>query len=239
MGIQTRAIEYVVDGKTFEGILAWDDRAHGKRPAVAVAHAWAGRSAFEVDKAKRLAELGYVGFAMDVYGKGVLGQSREENAALMTPLVQDRALLQKRLQAAIHALAMQAEVDPEKIAAIGFCFGGLSVLDLARVGAPVKGVVSFHGLFTPPGNTAGNKIAAKVLALHGWDDPMAKPDAVLAFAKEMTDAGADWQLHAYGHTMHAFTNPEANDPDFGTVYNAKADARSWQAMQNFLAELFA
>ncbi|HNU20621.1 MAG TPA: dienelactone hydrolase family protein, partial [Hydrogenophilus thermoluteolus] len=142
-------------------------------------------------------------------------------------------------QAAIHALAMQPEVDPEKVAAIGFCFGGLSVLDLARVGAPVKGVVSFHGLFTPPGNTTDNKITAKVLALHGWDDPMAKPDAVLAFAKEMTDAGADWQLHAYGHTMHAFTNPEANDPDFGTVYNAKADARSWQAMQNFLAELFA
>jgi dienelactone hydrolase len=239
MAIQTRAVEYIVDGKTFEGILAWDDSASGKRPAVAVAHAWAGRSPFEVEKAKRLAALGYVGFAMDVYGKGVLGRSRDENAALMGPLVQDRTLLQKRLVAAIHALALQPEVDPGRIAAIGFCFGGLSVLDLARVGAPVKGVVSFHGLFTPPGNTAGKRIAAKVLALHGWDDPMVPPQAVVDFAKEMTAAGADWQLHAYGHTMHAFTNPEANDPAFGTVYNAQADARSWQAMQNFLAELFA
>ncbi len=220
MAIQTRAVEYVVDGKTFEGILAWDDSASGKRPAVAVAHAWAGRSPFEVEKAKRLAALGYVGFAMDVYGKGVLGRSRDENAALMGPLVQDRTLLQKRLVAAIHALALQPEVDPGRIAAIGFCFGGLSVLDLARVGAPVKGVVSFHGLFTPPGNTAGKRIAAKVLALHGWDDPMVPPQAVVDFAKEMTAAGADWQLHAYGHTMHAFTNPEANDPAFGTVYNA-------------------
>ena len=238
MTIATRAIEYVVDGQTFEGVLAWNSSQSGRRPAVAVAHAWAGRSPFEVDKAKRLAELGYVGFAMDVYGKGVLGKSKEENAALMTPLVQDRSLLQKRLLAAIHALAMQPEVDAGRSAAIGFCFGGLSVLDLARIGAPVKGVVSFHGLFTPPGNTAGNKIHAKVLALHGWDDPMVPPKAVIEFAQEMTAAGADWQLHAYGHTMHAFTNPQANDPSFGTVYNAQADARSWQAMANFLQELF-
>lgn len=238
MAIQTRSVEYVVEGKTFEGVLAWDDRQTGRRPAVAVAHAWAGRSPFEEEKAKRLAGLGYVGFAMDVYGKGVLGKSKEENAALMTPLVQDRALLQRRLQAAIHTLAAQPEVDAGRIAAIGFCFGGLSVLDLARIGAPVKGVVSFHGLFTPPGNTAGNRITAKVLALHGWDDPMAKPESVIAFAKEMTEAGADWQLHAYGHTMHAFTNPQANDPSFGTVYNAVADARSWRAMVDFLRELF-
>jgi dienelactone hydrolase len=239
MSIQTRSVEYTHEGKVFEGILAWDDRSSAPRPAVAVAHAWAGRSPFEVDKARRLAELGYVGFAMDVYGRGILGNSKEENAALMTPLAQNRPLLQARLRAALEALLAQPEVDRQRVAAIGFCFGGLSVLDMARAGMPLKGVVSFHGLFTPPGNTAGLKIQAKVLALHGWDDPMAPPQAVLDFAREMTEAGADWQLHAYGHTMHAFTNPQANDPSFGTVYQPVADARSWQAMQNFLAELFA
>lgn len=239
MSIQTRTIEYTHDGVTFEGLLAWDDALTGPRPGVAVAHAWAGRSAFEDGKARALAERGYVGFAMDVYGKGRRGRTREENAALMTPLVQDRALLQARLGAALQALAAQPEVDAQRLAAIGFCFGGLSVLDMARCGLPLKGVVSFHGLFTPPGNTAGRRIDAKVLALHGWDDPMAKPEAVLAFAQEMSAAGADWQLHAYGGTMHAFTNPEANDPDFGAVYSARADARSWRAMHDFLAEVLA
>ncbi|MEW6695145.1 MAG: dienelactone hydrolase family protein [Pseudomonadota bacterium] len=239
MTIQTRLIDYQHDGQTFEGLLAWDDAHAGARPAVAVAHAWAGRTVFEDDKARALAALGYVGFAMDVYGKGRRGRSREENAALMTPLVQDRALLQARLGAALQALTAQPEVDASRVAAIGFCFGGLSVLDMARCGLPLRGVVSFHGLFTPPGNTAGRRIQAKVLALHGWDDPMAKPDAVLAWAQEMSAAGADWQLHAYGGTMHAFTNPEANDPGFGTVYDARADARSWVAMRAFLAEVLA
>ncbi|TSE25798.1 dienelactone hydrolase family protein [Tepidimonas aquatica] len=239
MTIQTRTIDYTHDGVTFEGLLAWDDTASGPRPAVAVAHAWAGRSAFEDGKARALAEAGYVGFAMDVYGKGKRGSNNEENAALMTPLVQNRPLLQARLGAALATLAQQPEVDAQRLAAIGFCFGGLSVLDMARCGLPLRGVVSFHGLFTPPGNTAGRRIDAKVLALHGWDDPMAKPEAVLAFAQEMTAAGADWQLHAYGGTMHAFTNPQANDPGFGTVYSARADARSWQAMRNFLAEVLA
>lgn len=237
MTIQTRTIEYTHDGLTCEGLLAWDDAFDAPRPAVAVAHAWAGRTAFEEDKARALAGLGYVGFAMDVYGKGRRGTTREENAALMTPLVQDRPLLQARLGAALQALAAQPEVDRDRLAAIGFCFGGLSVLDMARCGLPLRGVVSFHGLFTPPGNTAQQRITAKVLALHGWDDPMVTPEAVLAFAKEMTEAGADWQLHAYGGTMHAFTNPEANDPGFGTVYSARADARSWAAMRGFLAEV--
>ncbi|WP_299019280.1 dienelactone hydrolase family protein [uncultured Tepidimonas sp.] len=237
MTIQTRTIEYTHGGITFEGLLVWDDAFDAPRPAVAVAHAWAGRSSFEDDKARALAGLGYVGFAMDVYGKGRRGATREENAALMTPLMQDRPMLQARLGAALQALAAQPEVDRQRLAAIGFCFGGLSVLDMARCGLPLRGVVSFHGLFLPPGNTAGRRIAAKVLALHGWDDPMVKPEAVLAFAQEMTEAGADWQLHAYGGTMHAFTNPEANDPSFGTVYNACADARSWSAMRGFLGEV--
>jgi dienelactone hydrolase len=147
-------------------------------------------------------------------------------------------MMQSRLLNIAKVAKEQPEVDSSKVAAIGFCFGGLCVLDIARTGADLNGVVSFHGLFMPPGNTGGKKIKAKVLALHGWDDPMATPDQVTALGKELTDAGADWQLHAYGGTMHAFTNPDANDPDFGTVYNAAADTRSWTAMKNFLAEIF-
>jgi dienelactone hydrolase len=128
-------------------------------------------------------------------------------------------------------------VDGGKLGAIGFCFGGLCALDLARSGAELRGVVAFHGLFMPSG-LPRQKIAARVLALHGYDDPMAKPDALVAFCDEMTEAGVDWQVHAYGGTMHAFTNPQANDPAFGTVYQPRADARSRVAMENFFAEAF-
>ena len=238
MTIKTRSIEYDFEGKTFEAILAADDGQSGERPGVLVCHAWAGRSDFDVEKAKKLAELGYAGFALDLYGKGVLGTSTEENQALMTPFVEDRSMLQSRLLKIADILRAQPEVDSGKIAAIGFCFGGLCALDIARTGADLAGVVSFHGLLNAPGNTVGKKIKAKVLALHGWDDPMAPPKDVEALGKELTESGADWQLHAYGGTMHAFTNPEANDPGFGTVYNVSADARSWIAMKNFLAEIF-
>lgn len=238
MAVKLREIEYTHGGKTFEGVLAVDDAQSGGRPAVLVAHAWAGRSDFEVNKAKALAELGYAGFAIDLYGKGVLGASVEENQSLMQPFIDDRAHLQKRLIQIIEVVKQQPEVDASNIAAIGFCFGGLCVLDIARTGADLKGVVSFHGLLGAPGNTTKNKIKAKVLALHGWDDPMAPPDDVEALGKELSTQGADWQLHAYGGTMHAFTNPNANDPGFGTVYNAQADARSWIAMKSFLAEIF-
>jgi len=132
----------------------------------------------------------------------------------------------------------QEEVDANRCAAIGFCFGGLCVLDLARIGTNVKGVISFHGLFNPPGNTTGMNIKARILALHGNEDPMVPVDAVTALENELTSAGADWQIHIYGNTMHAFTNPEANMADMGMMYNTAADRRSWQTMRNFLEELF-
>lgn len=238
MPIQTRNVEYRDGDVILEGYLAWDDSGSDSRPGVLISHAWAGRGELEENRAEQLAELGYVGFAMDLYGKGVKGKNPEENNALMQPFLQDRGALQRRMKLALERLRKQKEVDAARVAAMGFCFGGLCVLDLARTGADLRGVASFHGLFSPPGNTEGNRIGAKVLVMHGWNDPMATPDQLLALAAELTSMGADWQIHAYGNTLHAFTNPAANDSGRGTVYDASADRRSWQNLQLFLAEIF-
>lgn len=239
MSIETRTVEYEHDGTILEGLFAWDTVVSGARPGVLVSHAWAGRGDFENDKAKQLAGLGYSALALDLYGKGVRGSGPEENAGLMQPFLDNRQMLQQRLLVALTTLRAQPEVDAGRTAAIGFCFGGLCVLDIARTGEDIAGVVSFHGLFGAPGNTEGNRVKAKVLALHGWDDPMATPEQAIGLASELTSMGADWQLHAYGNTLHAFTNPEAKDREFGTVYDSNADRRSWLAMQDFLGELFA
>ncbi len=239
MAIVSNTVSYMDGDVVLEAFFAFDDALSERRPAVLIAHMWNGRSDFVAEKAKQLAELGYVGFALDLYGKGVLGTTPEENMALMQPFMDDRAMLQQRIQAALRAVKLLPWVDDKKIAAIGFCFGGLCVLDLARTGADIKGVVSFHGLLNAPENLHNTAIKAKVLALHGYDDPMGLPAQTIEFQNEMTKAGADWQVHSYGHTVHAFTNPAANFPDAGMVYNATADRRSWLTMQNFLAEIFA
>ena len=239
MTIQTRLVEYRHAGQVLEGFLAWDDALAGPRPAVAIGHTWAGRGEFEQDKAIALAAQGFTGFAIDMYGQGIRGSSPEENTALMTPLMQDRQLLQDRIVTAVEVLREQAETDPARVAAIGYCFGGLCVLDLARSGSDVVGVVSIHGLLGAPEHARGRPIIASVLCLHGYDDPMAQPDDLLALASELTAAGADWQVHAFGNTVHAFTNPAANNPDMGTVYSEAADKRSSIALQNFLQEVFA
>lgn len=239
MTIQTRLIEYRDGDTLLEGFFTWDDSISGSRPAVAISHTWAGRQPFECEKAQKLAGLGYAGFALDMFGKDVQGGTNEECSALITPFLQDRAMLQRRINLAIEVLRQQPEVDAAQVAAMGYCFGGLCVLDLARSGSDVKGVASFHGLFNPPGNTEGTKIQAKVLCLHGYDDPMVPPQSIIDLATELTGAGADWQIHAYGNTLHAFTNPQANDPGFGAAYDALADKRSWQALTNFLGEILA
>ncbi|MGX2039691.1 dienelactone hydrolase family protein [Methylocaldum sp. MU1018] len=237
MTITTRTIDYNHNGVQLEGFFAYDDRRPQPLPVVLISHAWAGRDEFVCNKARKLAELGYAAFALDMYGKGVIGGGPEENTRLMNPFMNDRRLLQDRITAALETVRKLPQVDPERIAAMGFCFGGLCVLDLARTGADLRGVVSFHGLFVPPGNTQGNKIKAKVLVLHGHDDPMAPPEQMLSLAKELTEAEADWQIHVYGNTLHAFTNPLANDHSFGTVYDETADRRSWESLRNFLAEV--
>ncbi len=239
MAIVSNTVGYLDGDVLLEGYFAYDDTTDHKRPAVLISHAWGGRDEFVAAKARKLAELGYLAFALDMYGKGVVGSGPEENAKLMQPFMEDRAKLQRRINAALYAVKLMPWVEDSKVAAIGFCFGGLCVLDLARSGADIAGVVSFHGLLTAPDNIAEPTIKAKVLVLHGHDDPLVPPEQVAALQRELTAAGADWQLHVYGNTMHAFTNPVANDPGFGTVYQPVADRRSWQTMANFLAELFA
>lgn len=238
--MHTQVLEYDDQGTLLEGFYAFDETAgsKNKKPLVLVSHDWSGCNDFSRSKAKKLAELGYVGFALDMFGKDKRGSTKAEKGALIKPLMEDRALLRRRIQAAVTAAKQLPMVDSQKIAAIGFCFGGLCVLDLARSGAALRGVVSFHGLLSAAAGLSTAAIQAKILVLHGYDDPMVLPEDVFAFAQEMTAAKADWQIHMYGNTMHAFTNPEAHDPDFGTVYEAQADQRSWRALKNFLEEVF-
>lgn len=220
------------------GYLAYDEKHNLPRPAVIVCHDWSGRNEFACQKAKQLAEMGYIGFALDMYGHAKTASKNEEKMALMNPLTSDRKFLRDRICSAFDVVASMPEVDNNRIAVIGFCFGGLCAFDLARSGADIKGAVSFHGLLGKPDNLANNTIKAKILALHGHDDPMANPEQVNAFAQEMTEANVDWQIHVYGHVQHAFTNPHAHDTDLGLIYNEVAARRSWVAMSNFLAEIF-
>lgn len=233
MSIATRPVRHDHGGLSFEAYAAWDDADATPRPIVLIAGTFMGRTGFEEGKARSLAELGYVAVAIDLYGVGHWPSDFEGARAAMDALNADRGLLRARLLATLDAVrAMGAPADPARVAAIGFCFGGKCVLDLARSGADIAGVVSFHGLYDAP-SLANAAIKAKVLVLHGWEDPLAPPGSVLALAKEMTEAGVDWQLHAYGHTVHAFTNPAREG-----MYSPAADRRSWRAMRDFLGELF-
>jgi dienelactone hydrolase len=237
--MHTEFIEYA-DGKTTcEGYLVYDATIKGKRPAVVVSHAWAGQTHFERKKAEWLAQLGYVGFALDLYGKGMRGTTMEQNATLMQPFVDDRAMLKQRIIAGVSAIKQHMMVDGHRIGAIGFCFGGMCVLDLARAVVPgVQGVVSIHGMFHPPKLGKQEKITTKILALHGFDDPMVPPDQMVALGRELDAAGADWQLHAFGNTMHAFTNPEMKFPEKGLQYSKTADQRTWVEVKYFFEEVF-
>lgn len=236
--IVTEEIEYIDENTLCRGFLAYDNSRTEPRPAVLVAHDWAGRGASICNKARQLASIGYVGFALDMYGNAEIGRDKVHRRALMAPLMQDRQKLVRRISAAFNVLVQLPQVDNNKIAAIGYCFGGLCALDLARSGANVKAVVSFHGLLSAPENLPNTDIDAKVLILHGYDDPLVQPDQIQQFATEMTERKADWQIHLYGLTAHSFTNPEANDPEMGLHYNEQSDHRSWSSTLFFLQERF-
>lgn len=211
----------------------------GKRPGVLICHQWMGLTDYEEKRAEMLAELGYVVFALDIYGKDVRPADRGEAAETAGAYKDDRELLRARANAGLKILQDQPNVDKSKIAVIGYCFGGTTALELARSGADVAGVVSFHGGLSTPDPKLAEQIQAKVLALHGAVDPHVPVDEVLAFGKEMVDADVDWQFNSYGDAVHSFTQWHAgDDPSTGSAYNESADKRSWQAMKSFFAEVF-
>ena len=236
--IKTETVEYTQGDVTLEGFHAYDDSIQGKRPSVLIVHQWKGLGSYEKKRAEMLAKLGYNVFAADIYGKGIRPASPKEAGALAGKYKSDRALLRERVKAGLDALRKNEMTDPQKVAAIGYCFGGTTVLELARSGADVSGVVSFHGGLSSPNPGDAKNIKAKVLVLHGADDPHVMPE-VPDFQDEMRKAGVDWQLVSYGGAVHSFTDWNAgNDNSKGAAYNEKADKRSWEAMKEFFAEIF-
>ena len=236
--IVTKVVEYKESDTTLEGFVVYDNSAKTARPGVLIVHQWKGVGPYEKMRAEMLAKMGYVAFACDIYGKGIRPANPQAAGAEAGKYKNDRALLRKRVNAGFQTLLKQDGVDKSKTAAIGYCFGGTTVLELARSGADVDGVVSFHGGLDSPTPEDAKSIKAKVLALHGADDPFV-PDAEIAgFAKEMRDAKVDWHLVAYGNSVHSFTDKGAgNDNSKGAAYNEKADHRSWEAMKAFFAEI--
>jgi dienelactone hydrolase len=238
--IVARTIEYKAGDTVCQGYVAYDDAQKGKRPGVLVAHQWLGLTDYEQRRARQLAQMGYVALALDVYGKGQDPADKGAAGKKTGVFKGDRALWRQRALAAFNTLKAMPTVNPNKIAAIGYCFGGGTVLELARSGAPVAGVVSFHGTLDSPTPADAKNIKGKVLILHGADDPAVPLTQVMEINTELKNAKVDYEIELYGHAVHAFTQPDAgNDPTQGVAYDAKADKRSWQAMKNFFAEIFA
>jgi dienelactone hydrolase len=248
--IRPRVIEYKQGDTVLKGYLVYNDAAYGRRPGVLIGHTWGGIDAFIKARAEAYAALGYVAFVADIYGDGRQPQPPTATAAEMKKYMDNRALLRARARAGLDILRAQATVDTAKLLAAGYCFGGAAMLELARDGADLAGVVVFHGSLSNPTPQNAQNIQARVLVLHGADDPSVPAAEVAAFEKEMRDASAalkakkdeprelDWQLVLYGNAVHNFTDPAAGlDNSKGSAYNAQADARSWSAMQNFFKEI--
>jgi dienelactone hydrolase len=238
MAIKTESIDYHHDNTPLQGFVAYDD-ATTERPGVLVCHEWWGLNDYPKRRATQLAtELGYVAFALDMYGKGVVTESHEEAGKLMNALLTNPRA-KARAVAGLDVLRNHPRVDANRIAAIGYCMGGSMAVHMARLGLPLRGVVSFHGTLNAE-KTAAGAIKASILVCTGSDDPMMPPEKVIAFEDEMRSAKADWQVITYGGARHAFTNPAADSKGLPPLkYDAKADQRSWQAMKELFAEVLA
>ena len=237
--VKTELVEYKQGDVVLQGYIAFDEAVTGKRPGVLVIHDWMGVSDDTKMRAEMLAKLGYVALTADIYGKGVRPKNSQEASAEAGKFYQDRALLRARAKAGLDFLMSRPEVDPTRLAVMGYCFGGGASLELAMSGAPLKGVVTFHGSLTTPTPDDAKNIKGKVLVLHGADDPYVKQADVTAFMDEMRKAGVDWELVQYSGAVHAFTIRGAgSDNSKGAAYNPEADRRSWQAMKDFFEEIF-
>lgn len=236
--IHTETVEYKDGDTILEGYLAYDDAIETKRPGVLIVHEWMGLGPYAQRRAREIAGLGYVAFAADIYGKGVRPQNHEEAGEQAGIYKKDRASMRQRVNAGLQILEDHPLVDPSRMAAMGYCFGGTAVLELARSGADVRGVVSFHGGLDTPHPEDAKNIKAKVLVLHGADDPFSPASEVAQLENEMKNAGVDYQVVLYEGAVHSFTNPETgNDPSKGAAYNESADKRSWEAMKQFFQKV--
>lgn len=237
--IKTEVVEYKEGNITLEGYLAYDDANTRQRPGILIVHEWMGLDDYTKRRAREIAALGYVAFAADIYGKGIRPKNQEEASALATKYKSDRPLLRTRAKAALDYLTSHKLVSTDRMAALGYCFGGTTALELARAGADLKGVISFHGGLNTPNPKDAKNIKASVLILHGGDDPYVPMDEVIAFQKEMRDAKVNWQMIFYGGAVHSFTNPNAgSDSSKGAAYNKKADEQSFEEMKRFLKTVF-
>jgi len=238
--IRTRNVEYRDGDLVLEGFVAWDsERMEQKSPGILVVHQWMGLTDYERQRCKQLAQLGYIAFALDIYGKGVRPENAQAAGKQAGIYKSDRALYRRRLNQGLKELRLQDGVDQKQVAAIGYCFGGTGVLELARSGADVRGVVSFHGGLDSPSPADGKNIQAKVLICHGADDPFVPAKDIEAIKAEFNQAGVDWQMIYYSDAVHSFTQSMAgNDKSRGAAYNERADKRSWLAMKSFFGELF-
>jgi dienelactone hydrolase len=237
--IEQKTVEYKQGDTVLEGFLAQPKNIQRAVPAILIVHEWDGLGTYVKRRARMLAELGYVAFGADIYGKGVRGKSPEENGKLAGIYKNDRALTRARIRAAYDQLLKTKGVDGRRVAVMGYCFGGMVALELARSGVPLKGTVSFHGGLSTPNPKDAANIKGSVLVLHGADDPAVPPAEVTAFEDEMRAAKVDWRLIAYGNTVHAFTNPAVGEkPGSPARYNPLSDKRSWQALRDFLEEIF-
>lgn len=236
--LKTKTVEYRDGDTVLEGYLAYDGGTMRKRPGVIIVHEWKGHGEYVRERARQLGRMGYLAFAIDMYGKGVQAKDHEEAAKLSGVYLSDRALMRRRALAGLETLKKTPLLDATRLAAIGYCFGGTTVLELARAGTDLRGVASFHGNLTTPTPAEKGVLKAKVLVLQGASDGWTA-EGIPAFEKEMNAAGADWQLISYGGAVHSFTVPSAgSDPATGAAYNAQADKRSFNALISFLKEIF-
>jgi dienelactone hydrolase len=238
--VVTQSVDYLHGDVKLQGYLAFDDSIAGKMPGVLIVHEWWGLNDYARGRAEELARMGYMAFALDMYGKGKSTEHPEEASAWMKMVNSNVEQWQQRATAGLDVLKKQPKVDTSRIAAIGYCFGGATVQVLAYGGADLKGVVSFHGSLIPPNAEQAGRTRAKILICHGAQDPMNTPDSMTAYVNAMNAASIDWQLIAYGGTRHSFTNPGADKRGMDALaYNPSADHRSWQHMIAFFDELFA
>jgi dienelactone hydrolase len=239
--VRTKELTYEQGGTPLKGFLAWDDAAKGKRPGVLVVHEWWGENEHARKQAERLAEAGYVGLAIDMYGNGKVATHPKDAQAFMQEATKDPAVLTARFDAGEALLKQQPQVDPDKIAAFGYCFGGGVALNMARAGKDLDAVVTFHGSLKPFGEPAAKgKVKPAILVQTGAADPMVTTEQVQAFVKEMKDAGANVKVVTYPGAKHSFTNPDADKAGVdGLAYDAKADRMSWEAAMQFLKRVFA